>query len=212
MPDRNSVGLARDATRRPIVRAVVLAAGAARRFGSDKLLADLDGRPLLQHVLDRLAEAGLDDPIVVLAPGRAVAASGIEWRGATRVINRRPDDGLASSLKLGWSTALEALPRAEAVLVALGDQPRLSPAVVRALEQAPLDPRRPIVAPRYRDGGGPNPVRIEATAGALVAAAAGDRGLGPLIDASPGLVRWLDVEGSNPDVDEPADLAALARR
>ena len=50
----------------PAVSAVVLAAGSATRFGSVKLLAPLNGRPLLQHVLDALADAGLNDVVVVL--------------------------------------------------------------------------------------------------------------------------------------------------
>lgn len=196
--------------RRPAVRAVVLAAGAARRFGSDKLLADLDGRPVLQHVLDRLAEAGIDDPVVVLTPGREAAAHGVAWRAATPVVNEHPEDGLASSLKVGWAAALAATPGPDAVLVVLGDQPRVSPAVVRALAEAPVDPGRPLVAPRYRDESGPNPLRIEASAAALVAGTAGDRGLGPVVAASTALVRWLDVEASNPDVDVPAELEVLA--
>ena len=52
----------------PRVRAVVLAAGAGSRFGGRKLEARIAGRPLLQHALDALADAGIDDPIVVLAP------------------------------------------------------------------------------------------------------------------------------------------------
>ncbi|HYL41327.1 MAG TPA: NTP transferase domain-containing protein, partial [Candidatus Binatus sp.] len=117
---------------------------------------------------------------------------------------------LASSLRTGWALALAATPAVDAVLIVLGDQPRVSPTVVRALLKAPLEPRRPFVAPRYRGGGGPNPLRIEASAARLIAEASGDRGLGPLVAASPGLVRWLDVEGSNPDVAVPADLTTLA--
>ena len=48
------------------VSAIVLAAGAGRRFGGAKLLATLDGRPILQHVLDTIAGADLGDVIVVL--------------------------------------------------------------------------------------------------------------------------------------------------
>ena len=51
------MGRCRDGTR---VTAVVLAAGAGSRFGGGKLLASLEGRPVLQHVLDRLAEAGVE--------------------------------------------------------------------------------------------------------------------------------------------------------
>jgi molybdenum cofactor cytidylyltransferase len=193
----------------PRVRVVVLAAGAARRFGSQKLLARLDGRPLLQHALDTLAAAGVADPIVVLGDDATVIRVAIAWRDASIVVNPEPSRGLASSLVLGWSAAL-ADPRTDAVLVALGDQPRLRAAVVGDLLAAPLDAARPIVAPRYADGGGRNPVRIERSADALVRAASGDRGLGPLLDEQPELVRSIDVNGSNPDVDRPEDLAGLA--
>lgn len=194
---------------RPTVRAVVLAAGAARRFGGDKLLADLGGRPVLQHVLDRLAAAGLDDPVVVLAADRDSRSAALAWRRATRVVNPRPEDGLSSSLRIAWTAVLAARPRPDAVLIVLGDQPRVDPALMRTLVEAPLDPERPLVAPRYHAGGGPNPLRVEATAASLVAAARGDRGLGPVIESAPQLVRWLDAPGDNPDVDVPADLAGL---
>ena len=67
-----------------------------------------------------------------------------------------------------------------------------------------------MVAPRYAGSDARNPVRIEITpaGAALVEAAAGDRGLGPLLDAQPALVRWLDVAGDNPDVDHRDDLVA----
>ena len=49
-----------------------------------------------------------------------------------------------------------------------------------------------------------------ATRRPLIADAAGDRGLGPILDERPELVRWLDIDGDNPDVDTPADLARVA--
>jgi molybdenum cofactor cytidylyltransferase len=196
----------------PLVRAVVLAAGASRRFGTDKLLAELQGHPLLQHVLDRVAEAGLVDPIVVVGPDHQRFGGRITWRGARPVVNPRPADGLASSVRIGWDAALTAAPMPAAILFVLGDQPLVRPDVIRVLLGAPLDPARPVVAPRYGGGGGPNPLRVEATAAELVALTHGDRGLGPILDARPELVRRIEVEGDNPDVDEPADLARLVSR
>jgi molybdenum cofactor cytidylyltransferase len=192
----------------PIVRAVVLAAGAGRRFGGAKLLAELDDRPLVVHVLERLGAAGLAHPVVVVPPNGQVerALAGMTDRV---VVNPQPERGLASSLQLGWAAALAEEPQPTAVVVVLGDQPRVSVDVLQRLAAAPLDAACPIVAPRYRGGGGSNPIRVEASAGALVAAATGDRGLGPLLDQRPDLVRWLDVEGTNPDVDTPAELASL---
>jgi CTP:molybdopterin cytidylyltransferase MocA/SAM-dependent methyltransferase len=191
----------------PRVRAVEHAAGAGERFGGRKLEARIAGRPVLQHVLDALAVAGHDDPIVVLGPDSALAAP-IEWRGAARVTNPEPERGLSSSLQLGWAAAMAAAPAPDAVLVVLGDQPRLAPEVVRAVVTAPLDPDRPVVAPHFADSGARNPMRLEREAARLVAAASGDRGIGPLLAAEPVLVRWLAVDGDNPDVDRPADLVA----
>ena len=198
----------------PRVRPLILAAGAATRFGGAKLSARLDGKPVLRHVIDavRDAEPG-PRPVIVLGP---TDPPGVDLGGTIIVRNPEPDRGLASSLQIGWRSALTRFPREdaapEAVLVLLGDQPLVDPAVVRRLAAMPPDPDRPIVAPRYRGSTARNPVRIEATAAALVDASEGDRGLGPIIDANPDAVRWLDVDGDNPDVDTAADLAAVADR
>jgi molybdenum cofactor cytidylyltransferase len=191
------------------VRAVVLAAGSGSRFGGRKLEASIAGRPILQLVLDALAQAGLDDPIVVLAPDSALERS-LEWRRAQRVVNPDPGRGLSSSLQLGWAAALAADPQPGAILVVLGDQPRLTEAAIRAVIAAPLDAARPIVALRFGASGSRNPVRIEtgALADELVRRTEGDRGLGPLLDARPDVVRWLDIDGDNPDIDRREDLVS----
>jgi CTP:molybdopterin cytidylyltransferase MocA len=192
----------------PVVRAVVLAAGAGSRFGGGKLLARTDGKPVLQHVLDALAEAGLHDAVVVVAS--SVDLPGIEWRGAEPITNPEPERGLSSSLRIGWQHALAREPLPEAVLIALGDQPLVRPDVLRSLAAAPLDAARPIVAPRYTGSDAHNPVRINASGGDWIEESRGDRGLGPVIARHAELVRWLDIEGDNPDVDTAADLARLA--
>jgi len=193
----------------PRVRAVVLAAGAGSRFGGGKLGARFDGKPVLQHVLDALADAGFDDPLVVLSPD--VDAPGIDWRRAERITNPDPGRGLASSLRLGWQQALASDPAPAAVLIALGDQPLVRADVIRDVAATPADGSRPIVAARYTGTGAHNPVRVEvAGGGELVEQAVGDRGLGPLLERHSDRVRWLEVEGDNPDVDTAADLAHVA--
>ena len=192
----------------PRVRALVLAAGAGSRFGGGKLAVRIDGQPVLQHVLDALADAGLDDPIVVLSPGSEI--KGLDWRRARQVTNPDPARGLSSSLRLGWEHALAEAPEPDAVLIALGDQPLVRADVVRSIAAMPLDPARPFVATTYATGGGHNPVRVESPGGTTIAEAVGDRGLGPMLERRPELVRWLDVEGDNPDVDTAADLAHVA--
>lgn len=202
------------------VAAVVLAAGAGSRFGGGKLLAPLDGRPVLQHVLDAIAAAGIRDVVVVLGADAAALEGAIAWRRERRIVNDRPDDGLGSSLRLGVEAVATASPPADAVLVALGDQPRVRPAVIGSLLAAADEvgrtarpgTGRSVVAPRYADDPGRNPVLVRREAWHLFEEVAGDRGLGPLLERRPELVREVRVAGENPDVDTPDQLRALERR
>jgi len=66
--------------------------------------------------------------------------------------------------------------------------------------------------PRYAEGGGANPALLLRAAWPLVDELSGDTGMARLIRDRPDLVRELPVPGSNPDVDTPDDLAALALR
>ena len=70
---------------------------------------------------------------------------------------------------------------------------------------------RPFVRPRYAADGAPNPVLVRRDAWALAAGLDGDRGLGPLLAGRPDLVHAVPVDGANPDVDTPADLAGARR-
>ena len=198
----------------------MLAAGSGSRFGGGKLLAPVGGRPVLQHVLDRLTSAGLGEVVVVLGDDAEVIQAAVEWGSARRVRNPDPGRGLASSLQVGMA-ALDATAGdgtsggdgtsrgPDAVLIVLGDQPFLPSDAVRAILDAPLDAGRPIVVPVYPDDRGRNPVLIGRAAFGLVGEATGDRGLGPLLAAHRSLVREIPVSGENPDVDTRADLVRL---
>jgi molybdenum cofactor cytidylyltransferase len=190
------------------VTAIVLAAGAGNRFGTQKLLAPLHGRPVLRHVLDALAQGGLERVVVVLGDDAEAIEAAIAWRGERRIRNPRPQDGLASSLRVGLDAAAED-PETGAVLIVLGDQPALRPQVIRQVVDAADRTERPIVRARYPADEAPNPVLVRRAAWALVAGLSGDRGLGPLLAARSELVTEVKVEGANPDVDTPADLARL---
>lgn len=195
------------------IAAVILAAGAGSRFGGGKLLAPLAGRPVLQHVLDAVAASGIGATVVVLGDDAPALERSIGWRAEVRVRNPRPAEGLASSLRIGVAAAATLAPSSDAILVCLGDQPRLRPAVIAALVGAlAADRTRPIAVPRYADDPGRNPVLVARAAWGLVEEAVGDRGLGPVLAAHPELVAVVEVPGDNPDVDTAADLARLASR
>jgi molybdenum cofactor cytidylyltransferase len=189
--------------------AIVLAAGLGGRFGGGKLLAQLDGRPLLQHVLDTVAEADLAPVVVVLGHQGSVLETAISWRGEERVRNPAPERGLASSLQVGLAAIEERSPETARILVLLGDQPRVRVGQLRVLLAQPPDAERPILVPRYVDGEPGNPVLLEGAAWPLAATLSGDRGMAQLFAARPELVRHIDLPGTNPDVDTPADLERL---
>jgi molybdenum cofactor cytidylyltransferase len=186
--------------------AVVLAAGASSRFGSPKALALLRGRPILLHVLDAVAATGIVEVVVVLGRDADEIELSLPWRLERRARNPNPEAGLSSSLRVGLANLSSA---SEAALILLGDQPLVRVDVVKRLLAEPAVASRPIVLPRYRDGGGPNPLLIRRAAWSLADEAQSDRGLAPVLRNRPDLVVVVEVEGSNPDVDTPEDLAVI---
>lgn len=185
---------------------VVLAAGAARRFGSCKQLALLRGRPLIEHALAAAASAPSDRTLVVLGAHAGEIEAGIDAGDAELVLCPDWERGRAASLRVG----LAALgPDVAAALVTLGDEPFVPAEVGRRL----LAARRPGLAAlraTYRGRPG-HPVLIERSL------------FEPLISslhlASPSdLLRTAGIEevecgdlGDPVDVDTPAQLAELER-
>ncbi len=206
-------------TRPLALAAIVLAAGSGSRFDQQrpaaKLLADLDGRPLLAHVLDAVREHGPEATVVVLGHGAVEIEQAIGWSGELRVINRHPERGLASSLQVAVQL-LEAMPRSfDGAFIVLGDQPRLRSETMDALRDAAARARpadRPLVVPRYAaetERGPRNPVLILRPVWSLVYELEADGGLATLIDARPDMVLRVAASGSMPDVDTAADLEAM---
>jgi CTP:molybdopterin cytidylyltransferase MocA len=204
------VGPARTGRR---VAGLVLAAGAARRFGGSKLVAPLEGRPLVAYVLDVAGRArltGLLSSVVgVVAPGDQAVTALVEASGAGTVTNATPERGLSSSLRCG----LAALSEADAALVLLGDQPMVRLDVVAVLVAAWHERLGELIRPRYAASPAEpgHPVLIDRSLWPLVERLEGDAGLGTILPAgSPG-VALIEVEGRNPDVDSPIDLQSLER-
>jgi molybdenum cofactor cytidylyltransferase len=192
---------------------VILAAGAGRRFGGGKLLALLDDRPLVQHVVDAVCDWGPAAVVAVLGHEADIAERIVDWGPAVLVRNPDPDRGLASSLVLAIGTAATIDPPLDGAFIALGDQPRVRTATFIALARAAAadGQAHPIVVPRYvaEPAGVANPALLLRPAWPLVAGLTGDRGMGPVIAANPELVLRVPVPGANPDVDTPDDLRRL---
>lgn len=113
---------------RDTIAAVVLAAGAGRRFGGPKQLHLIDGITMLERVLIAVERSGIATRLVVLGARAEQITADVPLHGAVAVVSPRWEDGQAASLR----TALEALPEAiDEALVVLGDGPGLDPRAIR---------------------------------------------------------------------------------
>ena len=189
------------------VAGLLLAAGAGRRMGGPKALVELDGEPLVSKGI-RLLSAGGCDPVVVVVGASADAVRPL-CNGAQVVEAAGWESGMGASLRAGL-LALDADPRAEACIVALVDQPLVTPVAVERLRAAHADGATAAVA--TYDGRPRNPVLLDRSTWAGVSAAAvGDEGARGWLRAHPDLVRPVDCTdvGAPDDLDTPADLAAL---
>ncbi len=182
------------------IAAVILAAGASSRFGSPKQVARIGGRTMLGAVAATARDAGLRPVIAVVPPGLAVPADVVP------VLNDAPTAGLSRSLRLGLAAVP---PECDGAVVLLGDQPTLSPDTIRAVLAAAAA-ERPIVAASEGGRAAP-PVLLRRDAFELADDAVGDEGLRAILTGRPEIVTRVEVGALPPDVDTPADLAALER-
>ena len=193
------------------LEAIVLAAGAGRRFGGRKLVALFEGRPLIAGALDAAFAAPVrgvtvatdGDPeliTIVRDHARKLSREG----ELSMVIVADAVEGLGASLRM----AVAALPAdTEAAFVFLGDMPRIPPEVPHALARA-LDEDHDLAAPRYRQRRG-HPVLFGRSYFAALRTLAGDVGAQRVLDkagARLALIDSLDA-GVLFDVDRREDLA-----
>jgi molybdenum cofactor cytidylyltransferase len=184
--------------------AIVLAAGSARRFGSDKLSAPFRGEPLVLHAI-RAARAAPVERVIVVCGERLAIGDWME-RPPVEVV-RIASSALSESLKAG----IAATGRREGAFVFLGDMP-LIPHGVAASLAAKLDGNFAVV-PRHAGVNG-HPVLLSHRAFAEIASLSGDEGAGRLLKRRGGDVAFVDVadEAILLDVDRAEDLARLEAR
>jgi molybdenum cofactor cytidylyltransferase len=190
-----------------MIGGLVLAAGAGRRFGGPKQLAELDGRPLLEHALSAMVGVpALERVIVVLGAAADEILDRVELFGAEPVICADWQEGQAASLRAG----VTMLDEAEAVLVTLGDQPRITSQVIAGV----LDHRDPwrydAVRATYAGRIG-HPVLLERALLARVLELRGDVGARDLL-AGARVRAWECGHLCDPiDIDTPDELEVLRR-
>ncbi len=185
------------------VTGILLAAGSASRFGSNKLLHPLlTGVPIAVTAARKLKSI-LPFSIAVVRPGADELAALLRNEGFEVVVCANADEGMGASL----ARAVQATGEAAGYVVALADMPYIRPSSLQAVLDGVLG-GAPLVAPYFRTYRG-HPVGIGGQYRSELLAASGDEGARKLLQrhaselvkipvGDPGVVR---------DVDTPADLA-----
>jgi molybdenum cofactor cytidylyltransferase len=191
--------------------AVVTAAGAAERFGGKKLLAPVDGEPLLDHTIRALLDGGVAEVIVVVGTdNRAELERDVNAMNDARVRpveNPDPSRGMFSSIQAGAATA-----SGDVLLIMPGDMPFVRAETVRAVIARAREGDA-IVSPRYRGKRG-HPVALPMALRDEIRVTSVTATLHDVIKkhADKRVDLEVDDPGINRDVDTPADLVDGGQR
>jgi molybdenum cofactor cytidylyltransferase len=193
--------------RAPRIAAIVLAAGQSTRMGTNKLLADWRGKPLLRWTVEAALKAETRPVIVVTGHQANKIEAALQGLAVTFVSNPDYADGLSTSLKAG----LRAVPpNCDGALVLLGDMPKIAPALIDRMIAAfsPQDGRAICVA--VHEGTRGNPVLWARQFFPEIEAISGDTGAKALFARHEELVCEIEAgQASLSDIDTPEALADL---
>ena len=191
------------------VPAILLAAGASTRLGQPKQLIPVGSELLLERAVRVAREAAAHPILVVLGAHWAPICAGIDFQGATPVLNREWQQGISTSIRAGLRELDIRAPESSCALLMTCDQPRLTSAHLRSLMDAFHAQPAPAIAASSYAGARGTPAIFPRSLFAQLLALQGDKGARALIDAAVYPVVPLPFAGGEIDIDEPADLDKL---
>lgn len=189
------------------ISALLLAAGESKRMGRPKLLLPLGGSTIIEQAVDNLLGSRVDEVVVVVGYRAQELERKIARKPVKIVRNRRYRQGMSTSLIAGLS-AIDR--RAQAIMVALADQPFVeSPLIDELLEEFKKHDRG-ILVPVCQGRRG-HPVVLSLKYRERLLALRGDVGARQLIEENPDDVLEVPVEseGVNVDLNTPEDYTRL---
>ena len=197
-----------DPVREGRVAGVLLAAGTSSRFGeANKLLATVDGDPLVRHAARSLAAADVDSPVAVVGHGADRIERALDGLGFSVVYNPDYEQGQATSVRV----AINALDDVTAAVFALGDMPCIRPQTTTALVAAYRAGRGTALAAAHEGERG-NPVLFDSYYFDALADVEGDvGGRHILLSGEDSALVETGDPGVTRDVDTSADLDDLRR-
>lgn len=180
---------------------VVLAAGGSGRMGRAKQLLPYLGRTLVEHAVRTALASGANEVVVVVGAEAAQIRERLRGLRVQIVENREWAEGMGGSISLGVGALGDSVER---VVVALGDQPRVTPQHLRALGLA----GGAIVASSY-DGLLGAPCAFAQSEFPSLLALTGDQGARAILRRDPERVEVVVFEDANVDIDTPEDIRFL---
>jgi len=182
---------------------LLLAAGSASRFGSDKLQHRLPHGVAIAVQAARHLKAEVPRVVAAVRPGAQETARALAAEGCEVVVCERAAEGMGASL----ACAARAAGEADGYLVALADMPFVRPSTIAAVRDA-LAGGAVIAAPYFRARRG-HPVGFAGRLSSALAALAGDAGAKSVLDAHAAQLVKVPVgdPGALRDIDKPSDLA-----
>src|SRR3954468_15282396 len=185
----------------PFATGLVLGAGGSTRLGRPKQLLPFGAGTLLGHVVGVARECAFDQLVVAVGRAADEVRARVDLGGAEVVVNDAYGEGCSSSI----AAALAVVdPRAEVLVLMLGDQPGVTAETVRALLAGRGDAELAVC--RYDDGRG-HPIAFARSMFGALANLHGDKGVWKLVDRG---AEDVPVDGRIPlDVDTPEDYAAV---
>jgi molybdenum cofactor cytidylyltransferase len=193
----------------PKIAAIVLAAGKSTRMGgTNKLLMNLHGKPMVARTVANIAKSAAQPIIVVTGNDGEKIGHALQGLPVSFAANPRYAEGLSTSLKAGLAALPEGI---DGVLVCLADMPAVTPAAIAKLVAAfnPVEGRA-IVVPVFEGKRG-NPVLFAEAYVAEMRGADGDTGARALLSAHAEAVYEVEMDdaGVLADADTPAAFAAI---
>lgn len=178
------------------ITAIILAAGTSTRMGRPKQLLPWGGKPMLQHVVDTVRAAPVDQVVLVLgyqAPQilNALNLSSQPSAPKTRVVvNPDPARGLSSSVQVGLSALEDDV---EAAIFVLADQPAITPEIITAIVERYRQTHAPVVVPVCRGRRG-NPVLFARETFPALLQVRDDQGGRAILDRYAARIEQVEVE------------------
>lgn len=188
------------------LHALVLAAGASRRFGAIKQLARIGEEPMLLHAV-RSATAAADRTWVMLGAHAHELTALLEREPVTVCVNTNWPEGLSSSIRAG----IERLPTCcDGILLALADQALVSAEDCARLARVWRNAPQSIAAARYGSGPGA-PAIFPRWLFADLLKLTGDTGARTLLLQHAAKLLEVPMPSAGFDIDTPADLVAMEK-